>query len=171
MPRPLRGEWGIPMELPKRKPIRLPDYDYSSPGAYFVTICTHDRRCLLSRITVGADALGGPQVQLTDAGKNVEHYILSSDRMAGLWVDKYVVMPNHIHLIMRIENGPPRASAPTVSDAVGAIKRLVNRRLGHDIWQRSFHEHVIRNENDYREIWEYIEANPAKWAEDRYYKQ
>jgi hypothetical protein len=60
----------------------------------------------LSRITVGADALGGPQVQLTDAGKIVEHYILSSDRMAGLWVDKYVVMPNHIHMILRIENGP-----------------------------------------------------------------
>ena len=51
---------GIPMELPKRKPIRLPDYDYSSPGAYFVTICTKDRKCILSSITVGADALGGP---------------------------------------------------------------------------------------------------------------
>ena len=58
--------------------------------------------------------------------------------------------------------------APTVSDAVGALKRLVNRRLGHDIWQRSFHEHVIRNEQDYREIWEYIDQNPARWAEDRY---
>ena len=96
------------MELPKRKPIRLPDYDYSSPGTYFVTICTQDRRCILSRITVGADALGGPQLQLTDAGKIVEQYILSSDRIPGFRVDKYVVMPNHIHLIMRIENGPPR---------------------------------------------------------------
>ena len=159
------------MDLPKRKPIRLPAYDYSSPGAYFVTICTHDRRCLLSRITVGADALGGPSLQLTDTGKIVEQYILSTDRMPGFRLDKYVVMPNHIHMILRIDNGPPRASAPTVSDAVGALKRLVNRRLGHDIWQRSFHEHVIRNENDYREIWEYIEANPAKWAEDRYFEQ
>ena len=166
------------MELPKRKPVRLPDYDYSSPGAYFITICTRDRRCILSNITVGADALGGPCLQLTDTGKVVEEYILSTDRMSGICVDNYVVMPNHIHMILWIEsenaapdNGPPRASAPTVSDAVGALKRLVNRRLGQSIWQRSFHEHVIRNELDYLEIWKYIEANPAKWAEDRYYEQ
>ena len=94
------------MDLPKRKPIRLPAYDYSSPGAYFVTICTHDRRCLLSRITVGADALGGPSLQLTDTGKIVEQYILSTDRMPGFRLDKYVVMPNHIHMILRIDNGP-----------------------------------------------------------------
>ena len=160
------------MELPKRKPIRLSDYDYSSPGAYFVTICTHDRQCILSRVSVGADALGGPNLQLTDT-----QHILSTDHIPGFRVDKYVVMPNHIHMILRIDseaassdNGPPRASAPTVSDAVGALKRLVNRRLGHDIWQRSFHEHVIRNEHDYREIWDYIDQNPAKWVEDRYYE-
>ena len=74
-------------------------------------------------------------------------------------------------MILRIDRGPPWASAPTVSDAVGALKRLANQRLGHDIWQRSFHEHVIRNENGYREIWDYIDQNPAKWAEDRYYEQ
>ena len=157
------------MELPKRKPIRLPDYDYSSPGAYFITICTQNRRCILSRISVGADALGGPRLQLTDAGKVVEQYILSTDRMISFHVDNYVIMPNHIHMILRIDSGPPRASAPTVSDAVGALKRLVNRKLGHNLWQRSFHEHVIRNEHDYREIWEYIDTNPARWAEDRYY--
>ena len=84
---------------------------------------------------------------------------MSTDRIFGCHVDKYVIMPNHIHLILRIEsgdarvkNGPPGASAPTVSDAVGALKRLVNREIGRDIWQRSFHEHVIRNEDDYREI-------------------
>ena len=158
------------MEFPKRKPMRLPDYDYSSPGIYFITICTKNRSCILSTITVGADALGGPCLQLTDAGKVVEQYILTADRMTGFHVDKYVIMPNHIHMILWVESGPPRASAPTVSDAIGALKRLVNRRLGHDIWQRSFHEHVIRNEQDYREIWEYIDANPVKWAEDRYYE-
>ena len=60
---------------------------------------------------------------------------------------------------------------PTVSDAAGALRRLVNRKLGHDIWQRSFHEHVIRNEHDDRETGEYIDQNPAKWSEDRYYKR
>ena len=159
------------MELPKRKPIRLSDYDYSSPGAYFITICTKDRRCILSDISVGAAEGVGPNLQLTDIGKVVEQFILSTERMTGFHADKYVVMPNHIHMILWIDDGPPRASAPTVSDAVGALKRLVNRSLGQNIWQRSFHEHVIRNENDYREIWEYIDTNPAKWAEDRYYEQ
>ena len=76
-------------------------------------------------------------MQLTDTGTIVEQYIQSTDRMAGFHVDKYVVMPNHIHMILLIDDGPPGASAPTVSDAVGALKRLVNRRLGRDIWQRS----------------------------------
>ena len=159
------------MELPKRKRMRLPDYDYASPGAYFITICTKDRSCILSSITVGADALGGPSLQLTAMGKVAEQYLLSADRMPGIHVDKYVIMPNHVHMILRIDSGPPGASAPTASDAVGAFKRLVNKKLGCDIWQRSFHEHVIRNEHDYREIWDYIDTNPAKWAEDRYYEQ
>ena len=161
------------MDLPKRKTIRLPHYDYSSPGAYFVTVCTQDRRCMLSEITVGADAPGGPCVRLTATGKIVEKYILSTDRLSGVSVDKYIIMPNHIHLILRIgaepQSGPPRASAPTVSDAVGAMKRLVSKEVGANIWQRSFHEHVIRGAEDYQEIWDYIEKNPAKWAEDRYY--
>ncbi len=166
------------MDLPKRKQIRLPDFDYSSPGAYFVTICTKDRRCMLSDISVGADALGGPCLTLTETGQIVERYILSTGNIAGLSVDQYVIMPNHVHLLLRIgktdaasEGGPPRASAPTLSDAVGALKRLVNREAGRNIWQRGYYEHVIRNEHDYREIWEYIENNPAKWAEDRYYTE
>ena len=168
------------MDLPKRKSLRLPDYDYSAPGAYFVTICTHDRRCILSDIVVGADALGGPQVALTETGKIVEKYLRSSNSITGLTVDKYVIMPNHIHILFRVDgtcfesnNGPPRASAPTaamIPNAVGAIKRLTQRELGQMIFQRSYHEHVIRNEADYRQVWEYIDTNPAKWAEDRYYK-
>ena len=163
------------MDLPKRKTIRLPNYDYSSPGAYFVTVCTRDRRCLLSEINVGADALGGPCLSLTATGKVVEKYILSTDRICGVSIDKYVIMPNHIHLILRIsdepQSGPPRASAPTVSDAIGAMKRLINKEVGANIWQRSFHEHVIRGAEDYAMIWDYIEQNPAKWAEDRYYSE
>ena len=107
------------MNYPKRKPLRLPHYDYSSPGAYFVTICTKDRRCILSKIAVGADALGGPCLQLTDIGKAVEQHILSTARIPGFHVDKYVIMPNHIHMIMRIDredansdNGPPRSPWP-----------------------------------------------------------
>ena len=64
------------MGLAKRKTIRLPNYDYSSPGAYFVTVCTRDRRCLLSEINVGADALGGPRVRLSPYGRIVEETLL-----------------------------------------------------------------------------------------------
>ena len=71
-------------DLPERKRLRLEQYDYSSPGAYFVTFCTKDRQCILSDITVGADALGGPRVTLTDAGRIVEKYILSTDNIPGI---------------------------------------------------------------------------------------
>ena len=98
------------MALPQRKPTRLKAYDYSTPGAYFVTICTEDRKCILSAPTMEA-----------------------------------------------------------VPNAVSALKRLVNRALGRNIWQRSYHDHVIRGEADDREIWQYIDTNPARWAEDRYY--
>ena len=168
------------MAAPKRKVLRLPEYDYSAPGAYFITVCTQDLRCILSHIAVGADALGGPLLNLTETGKIVEKYILSSDRFGGLHVDKFVIMPNHIHLLLRIDGlfagadgGPPRASAPTyatIPSAIGALKRLVHREVGQTIFQRSYHEHVIRGEADYREIWRYIDTNPAKWAEDRYYR-
>ena len=91
------------MELPKRKPMRMPDYDYSSPGAYFVTICTHDRRCILSRITVGA-LHEAPVVSLTEIGQSVKEFIeILPSRYPDLAVDHYVIMPNHIHLLLRID--------------------------------------------------------------------
>lgn len=159
---------------PKRKRMRLAGYDYSRPGAYFVTVCTRERKCILSRIIVGADALGGPMVMLTDAGRIAEKHLLTTDRIKGLHVEKYVIMPNHVHMILMIEreDGPPEASAPTsalLPQAIGIWKRLVHHELGQDIFQRSYHDHVIRDENDFRAIWEYIETNPARWAEDRYY--
>ena len=161
-------------ELPKRKRTRLEHYDYSSPGAYFVTICTQGRKCILSDIAVGADALGGPRVKLTHIGEVVEKYLLSTEQIPNVHLDQYVIMPNHIHLILVVEsgNGPPGASAPTgaaIPNAVGALKRLVHRELGQTIFQRSFHDHIIRNEQDYREIWNCIDGNPGKWADDCLY--
>ena len=161
------------MPLPQRKRLRLLDYDYSAPGAYFVTICTRSRRCILSHIPVGAAALGGPPTILSDAGQVVEKYLLSSSRSPGVHIDNYVIMPNHVHLLIRIENpcGPPGAAAPTASlpRIISGFKRLVNKELGTNIWQRSFHDHIIRGDADYREIWQYIETNPARWRADRLY--
>ena len=175
------------MDLPKRKPARLREYDYSTPGAYFVTVCTHEKKCSLSVITVGAGALDGPSIQLTEQGKIVEKYILSTEQIPGMHVDKYVIMPNHIHLILVVDgnSGPSRAPAPTnafegdvssktpanakIPRAIGVMKRLINKEAGENIFQRSYHEHVIRNEADYRRIWDYIDTNPVKWTEDCYY--
>jgi len=158
------------MEFPERKPNRLMEYDYSQNGAYFVTICTHDRRKILSSI-VGGGALDAPTVQLTDAGKIAEKYILSSNRIPGITVDKFIIMPNHIHMIVQIDeitaNGTSRAPSPTnaaIPHLVSTFKRFCHKENGTPIFQRSYYDHVIRNQQDYDEIWQYIENNPTKWA-------
>ena len=162
------------MELPKRKSNRLSSYDYNQGGAYFITICTQNRMCLLSRI-VGDDALGVPKNLLTETGKIVEKYILSGNKMDRLMVDKYVIMPNHIHVLLLVnmeKDGTPRASSPTnaiVPRFVAALKRLSNKEIGEMIFQRSYHDHVVRNEQDYLKIWEYIDNNPKQWELDCFY--
>ena len=161
------------MELPKRKPNRLKDYDYSQNGGYFVTICTCNKEKLLCNI-VGGGAFDAPQVVLTETGKIVEKYILSTNKIDHVTVEKYVVMPNHIHLLIFIDNAYGTSKAPSPTNAilphlVSTLKRFCNRDIGANIFQRSFHDHVIRDENDYRKIWEYIDENPAKWEEDCFY--
>ena len=160
------------MALPKRKQIRLHQYDYSSPGAYFVTICTKDRRCILSDVAVGAATSRPPELRLTAYGEIVDSAIKSIPAIyPAVFIDNYVIMPNHVHLILRMcDTGNGRQiAAPTVSTVIGQLKRWASIQAKSALWQKSYHEHVIRGENDYREIWEYIESNPAKWAEDRYY--
>lgn len=167
------------MTRPERKPNRLAGYDYSQPGAYFVTICTQDRRCVLSHI-VGGGAFDAPHVELTEYGKIAEKYICSGNRMERLSVDKYVIMPNHIHMILLVSEsqcgtgvaGTSRAPSPTnqtVPRFVGAFKRFCHAEMGEKIFQRSFYDHVIRGETDYNEIWQYIENNPARWTQDEFY--
>ncbi len=184
-PLPCADGEGSPTALPKRKPIRLPDYDYSSPGAYFVTVCTKDRQCLfwnmrsLSDPAVGAaicrpsDDMPTP-LPLSGVGKIVDRAIRNiSSVYPAFTVDRYVIMPNHVHMILRIctdEHGR-QIAAPTLSSVVGHMKRWASMQAGRSLWQKSFHEHVIRNEKDYLEIWSYIDTNPARWTEDRYFSQ
>ena len=161
------------MELPARKPTRLPNFDYSTPGAYFITICTKDRKCILGNI-VGGGALDAPQMQTNHIGKMVEKYILSGNKTPYVHVDKYVIMPNHIHMILLINNGASRASSPTnavIPRFVSALKRFCNQDTGFTIFQRSYHDHIIRNEQDYLRIWEYIDNNPVRWKEDCFYTE
>ena len=156
---------------PVRKKNRLADYDYSQPGAYFVTVCTQNRKNLLSTV-VGGDAHIAPYTMLTPMGKVVQKYLC---RIPG--IGPFVIMPNHVHMILHISatnvlEGPMWASAPTkanVSDLVRSWKTLVSKELGSSIWQRSYYDHIIRGEAEYTEIAAYIENNPAKWSEDTYF--
>ena len=164
------------MNLPQRKSNRLPNFDYSTPGAYFITICTQDRKCILSEI-VGGGALDAPRAELSKIGATVAAYILSGNNIPGVIVDKFVVMPNHVHIILFVDNnsvGTSRAPSPTnaiVPHFVSTFKRFCHKDVGQKIFQRSYHDHVIRNEMDYLKIWEYIDNNPARWKEDCFYEE
>ena len=151
---------------PERKHNRIEDYDYSTPGAYFITVCTANRAKVFWN-RVGADIIRPQNVPLSPIGKIVEQGILQmADHYENVTVDKYCVMPDHIHLILRIETDHDgrMISAPTVSTVVGSMKRWVSRQVGSPIWQKSFYDHAIRNQQDYDEIWRYIENNPLKYT-------
>ena len=163
------------MDNPQRKNIRLKDYDYSTPGAYFVTVCTKDKKPILCRI-VGTDLPGGPKATMFEYGKIADEQIKNmTDFYDNIKVEKYVIMPNHIHFILSVTestSGPPRTSVPTnntISNFVGAFKRLCNQKYGKNIWQYRSYDHIIRDERDYRKIWEYIDENPVRWTCDKFY--
>lgn len=157
------------MEFPKRKHPRLKKYDYSQNGCYFVTVCTKERRRLLSTVVVGRDDHIPPTVHLTAAGKTVDKYICGIETAYDtVFVDSYIIMPDHIHLLIRVdtaESGGMRSSRPTVSTVIRSLKTMVTREIGRPIWQDSFYDHVVRNETEYLEIGRYMEENPAKWVE------
>ncbi len=143
-------------QLPQRKQTRLKEFDYSSTAFYFITICTNEHKCVLSNIITQAD--GTVLNVLTPYGRVAESYLV---KIPGM--DQYVIMPNHIHMIIHKTNGNPIASD------VRSFKILVTKAIGKSIWQRSFYDHIIRDETDYMIKWKYIDENPAKWADDEYH--
>ena len=162
------------MERKCRKSNRNRGYDYSQNGVYFVTICTQNRRKLLSRIPVGLSVPGEPKTpcpELLYHGRIADQYIRQMDSFYGhLSVDHYVIMPDHIHLLISIHEqeespgkGTPTSRMSTLARFVGTFKRFCNREYGENIWQARYYDHVIRNQQDYNEVWEYIENNPLKW--------
>ena len=155
---------------PRRKRNRLKNYDYSLAGAYFVTICTEKRKGLFGKIVVGAAPC---RPILSPLGKIVDEEIQRLSQVyEALYVDCYVVMPNHVHMIIVIGNDSGRQGAaptPTLSQIVGGWKRKISIRAGFSPWQKSFHEHIIRNEESFNRIVEYIEYNPLIWEDDRYF--
>ena len=161
------------MDFPIRKPNRLPDFDYSTPGAYFITICTKNRKCILWDM-VGASIARPHNARLSTYGKIVAQAICDIPlHYPAISVDHYVIMPNHFHLLLQINtdaNGRPMV-APTISTVVQQLKGVITKQIGQSIWQKLFHDHVVRGEKDYLKIWEYIENNPAKWKEDCFYRE
>ena len=155
--------------LPQRKQPRLPDYDYSQNGAYFVTICSKNKAHLFGNI-VGAGHLAGPHVELSSIGAVVDQHIRCIPQSyPDVFVDSFVVMPNHIHLLLRFDraSGPAGCPAPTgnLSKIIGALKSLCSREAKMPLWQRGYYEHVIRNQEDYLACLEYVDGNPAKWLD------
>ena len=159
--------------------MRIPDYDYSQNGYYFVTICTENRERILAEIfPVGADDSVRPygtfEHRLTTMGKMVEDGIRQMEtHHSNVSVTKYVIMPNHIHMVIAIDDTAGGQSRPPLPKIVQGFKSVTTRNAwayGYKhLWQRSFYDHVIRSEAEYLEIWQYIDENPAHWAEDKYY--
>ncbi len=149
------------MNLPDRRSIRLPDFDYTSSGWYFVTVCTARRRPILAQ--VAGDRLGA-----TAAGEVVRRcWFAIPEHFDNVELDSFILMPDHVHGILILEDRSDRQRS--LSDIMGAFKsaatRTIRRECGVDgtIWQRSFHERVIRSESECRKIRQYIEQNPERW--------
>ena len=159
--------------LPQRKKNRLENYDYSSCGGYFITICTFERQNYLWENI--KEIIEHPQdVKLTPYGKIVNEAINNiSSTYPALSVESYVIMPNHVHILLLIcadEYGRPMV-APRVSRIVNQLKGYVSKRIGTTIWQKSFHDHIIRNGHDYEEHLRYIYENPMRWCYDELYTE
>ena len=141
---------------------RLKDFDYAGNGSYFITFCTIQQECVLWTRDVFADNLS---VQLSDIGVFVQRCIEQvSSSMPSVTVDKYVIMPNHIHMIISLSD-----SKASISGIVHFIKSQTTKHIGYSVFQHSFHDRIIRNMDEYEKIWNYIEDNPRKWNEDKYY--
>ncbi len=157
--------------MENRKNNRLKEFDYSTNGAYFVTICVLDMKCKFNEF-VGE---GFPLPQSTNT-KIVQKYINEIPiKYPCVNIDKYVIMPNHIHILLQIQNYGTGNPSPTISNIIGWFKYQttkeinMNNNVKNKFWQRSFHDHIIRGKDDYNMIWTYIDNNPLKWELDKYY--
>ena len=153
-------------ELPVRKANRLKGYDYSRQGAYFVTICANKRQEIFGQIV--RDGLASPVIQLSDCGKIAENEATKiTQHYDCVFVDCFVIMPNHVHLIINILDNMGSVS-PKLGNIVGGYKSGVSRLCGFPVWQRSYHDHIIRNEDEYNKIANYIKNNPSNWKDVKF---
>jgi REP element-mobilizing transposase RayT len=166
-----------------RRSVRLPDYDYSKPGAYFITICVRNRECLFGEIING-------EMRLNEFGEIVsEKWLWLAQQYLYIKLDEFVVMPNHFHGILWIRDISRRGGsrpAPTQSDTfyndikikpvgqlIGVLKtvsakqvNIARNTVGFPVWQRDFYDHIGHNENELIQIRQYIRNNPSAWDND-----
>ncbi len=143
-----------------RKSLRLEGYDYSQENAVFVTVCVNHRKNLLGKVSSPKTEADRPVIELSSIGQLVDRFTRT---VPG--IDKYVIMPNHVHMIVFVRDGNH------ISTVVRSWKTLITKHLGRPIWQREFYDHVIRDERDYQIRWRYIDRNPDKWMLDPYYEK
>ena len=165
-------------DIHHRRSIRLDGYDYSSAGAYFISIAAQGRLCLFGSVVDG-------ELRLNDAGKMVRRvWDGMPDRFPFINMDEFVVMPNHVHGVIFIRQpvpttGAPTMGAPALGDVVGAFKSVTTveyvrgvrglgwQRFDKRLWQRNYFERVIRNEHELGLVREYIANNIVNWESDR----
>ena len=158
-----------------RHSIRIKNYDYSQEGWYYVTICTKDRKQILSKIH-DCNCRGRALPQNTEIGNIIENSIkYFNNKYYNLKIEKYVIMPNHLHMIIQIKG---KDGALPLQDVIRTLKSFTSvqcykRRYlkSAKLWQRNYYEHIIRNEKEYWKIYEYIENNHQNWITDKYYEQ
>ena len=147
-------------KLPTRKRLRIIEYDYSKEGMYFITICIKNRLELLGEIK------NINYMELTQEGIIVKESIKQIEkRYINVEIDEYVIMPNHIQMILAVKN----KTKVTISRMIKQYKAYVSKKVGYAIWQKTFYEHIIRNEKEYIKIKDYIKNNIRNWKEDRYF--
>jgi REP element-mobilizing transposase RayT len=155
-----------------RRSIRLQGYDYSTPNAYFVTIVTQHREHLFGEIIDG-------QMHLNDAGQMIARWWQELERkFPAVQTDAWIMMPNHLHGIIRIHHTDPPGDGVSLATVVQWFKTMTtNEYLRHvkqegwtpfprRLWQRNYYEHIIRNPEELEAIRHYIITNPQRWAED-----
>ncbi|KAB2893020.1 MAG: hypothetical protein D8M52_10235 [Chlorobi bacterium] len=160
-----------------RRSIRLRGYDYSQSGAYFITICTYQRKCLFGEVVKA-------KMQLNELGEIVaEEWVKSAIIRPEIHLDEWIVMPDHFHGIVllpdRVEWGasggkpilyrPPRSLGSMIAGFKSAATIRINRLRGTPgtrVWLRNYYERIIRDEAALHKIRKYITNNPMKWAQN-----
>lgn len=161
-------------DYPKRKHPRLKQYDYSTPGAYFITICTDQRRALLSKVMQTNNARN--TIELTESGRIAEEQLFELEkRYSCVSVKRFIIMPNHIHLIVVLKN-EENCDRPSLITVIGSFKSITAKKCRQylkekKLFQTSFYEHVIRDRDEYADVEKYIVENPLKWREDELFSE